>query len=126
MVENDIFPIVENENYQEDTALALFSGSTPSRTNTTNVQIEIILQYCVEYSASIMTSTLMSNEKKEEERRMLIFALRMLLNAWYPNTSNQLWTYMKNAFEDSSLLSLVAAGAGTANGSGSSSFSIVE
>ena len=82
--------MAENENYQEDTALALFSGSTPSRTNTTNVQIEIILQYCVEYSASIMTSTLMSNEKKEEERRMLIFALRMLLNAWYPNTSNQL------------------------------------
>jgi hypothetical protein len=55
---------------------------------------------------------------------MLIFALRMLLNAWYPNTSNQLWTHMKNAFEDSSLLSLVAAGAGTANGSGSSSYSL--
>ena len=118
--------MAENQNYQEDAALALFSGSTPSRANAPNVHIEIILQYCVEYSASIMTSTLMSNEKKEEERRMLIFALRMLLNAWYPNTSNQLWTHMKNAFEDSSLLSLVAAGAGTANGSGSSSYSLVD
>merc|ERR1711865_559673 len=74
--------------------------------------VDIILQYCVDFSEKIIQSNGMSLEKRAEEKRMLIYALRMLAQSWFPTAADSLQRSISSVFsqQDQDLLASISLG----------------